>query len=219
MLMMHRPHQSSQQYETHIITDQERFLPISNIARIMKRRVPEPNKISKEAKEGAQEACSEFVHFLVSEAVERCQTEKRKTIGGDDILLAMNALGFDSYLMPLKHYLERYRQAMRGADAKDIGGGVHDDDDDDEQAVGGGQAIVMDDQQQHDELIAGEAQMVQIQMASPGGTITTRTVPLVSYVDPATGQTYITLHTDAIQTGSGSTTVRIGGTSNTGAQQ
>jgi hypothetical protein len=41
--------------------------------------------------------------------------------------------------------------------------------------------------------------MVQIQMASPGGTITTRTVPLVSYVDPTTGQTYITLHTDAIQ--------------------
>jgi histone H3/H4 len=142
----------------------------ANIARIMKRRVPEPNKISKEAKEGAQEACSEFVHFLVSEAVERCQTEKRKTIGGDDILLAMNALGFDSYLMPLKHYLERYamnvcrvvypvrhryRQAMRGTDAKDpTGGAVHDDEDDEQTfSASGGQAVVMDDQQQHDELV------------------------------------------------------------------
>lgn len=40
------------------------------------------------------------------------QREKRKTITGDDLLWAMGTLGFDSYIDPLKIYLNRYRQAM-----------------------------------------------------------------------------------------------------------
>lgn len=43
-------------------------------------------------------------------ASDRCQTEKRKTINGDDLLWAMTTLGFESYLEPLKIYLGKYRQ-------------------------------------------------------------------------------------------------------------
>jgi hypothetical protein len=42
----------------------------------------------------------------------------------------------------------------------------------------------------------GVPQMVEVQMASPGGTVRRQNVPLVQYVDPNTGQTYITLHTN-----------------------
>ena len=48
-----------------------------------------------------------------SEASERCQAEKRKTINGEDILFAMSTLGFDNYVEPLKLYLQKYREAMK----------------------------------------------------------------------------------------------------------
>merc|ERR1711974_328946 len=49
-----------------------------------------------------------------SEASDRCQAEKRKTINGEDILFAMSTLGFDNYVEPLKLYLQKYREAMKG---------------------------------------------------------------------------------------------------------
>jgi len=47
--------------------------------------------------------------------------EKRKTINGDDLLWAMSTLGFDKYVEPLKLYLAKYREAVRG-DKPDGGG-------------------------------------------------------------------------------------------------
>ena len=58
------------------------------------------------------EVFSHHQHF--SEASERCQAEKRKTINGEDILFAMSTLGFDNYVEPLKLYLQKYREAMKG---------------------------------------------------------------------------------------------------------
>ena len=61
-----------------------------------------------------QECVSEFISFITSEASDRCQAEKRKTINGEDILFAMSTLGFDNYVEPLKLYLQKYREAMKG---------------------------------------------------------------------------------------------------------
>ena len=46
----------------------------------MKNSIPQNGKIAKEAKECVQECVSEFISFITSEAAERCQQEKRKTI-------------------------------------------------------------------------------------------------------------------------------------------
>lgn len=56
---------------------------------------------------------SEFISFITSEASERCQNEKRKTINGEDILYAMCALGFDNYVDPLTLYLHKYRESTK----------------------------------------------------------------------------------------------------------
>ncbi|WFD18748.1 transcriptional activator hap3 [Malassezia caprae] len=87
-------------------------LPIANISRIMKRALPENGKIAKNAKECMQECVSELISFITSEASDRCGSEKRKTINGDDILYALRVLGFDNYEQVLKVYLSRYRQAQ-----------------------------------------------------------------------------------------------------------
>ncbi|XP_054821614.1 nuclear transcription factor Y subunit B-3-like [Prosopis cineraria] len=90
--------------------EQDRFLPIANVSRIMKRALPANAKISKEAKETVQECVSEFISFITGEASDKCQREKRKTINGDDLLWAMTSLGFENYVGPLKVYLNNYRE-------------------------------------------------------------------------------------------------------------
>ncbi|XP_028765988.1 nuclear transcription factor Y subunit B-1-like [Neltuma alba] len=90
--------------------EQDRFLPIANVSRIMKRALPANAKISKEAKETVQECVSEFISFITGEASDKCQREKRKTINGDDLLWAMTTLGFENYVGPLKVYLNNYRE-------------------------------------------------------------------------------------------------------------
>lgn len=48
--------------------EQDRFLPIANIARIMKKALPANAKVAKDAKETVQECVSEFISFITSEA-------------------------------------------------------------------------------------------------------------------------------------------------------
>lgn len=76
-------------------------------------------QIAKDAKECVQECVSEFISFITSEASERCHQEKRKTINGEDILFAMSTLGFDSYVEPLKLYLQKFREVS--GDERDSG--------------------------------------------------------------------------------------------------
>ena len=118
------------------LREQDRFLPIANIAKIMKKAIPDTGKVStfvlarcspeislilsvlyaslsqiaKDARECVQECVSEFISFITSEASERCYLEKRKTINGEDILFAMTTLGFDNYVEPSKIYLQKYRE-------------------------------------------------------------------------------------------------------------
>ena len=95
------------------VREQDRFLPIANISRIMKKALPANAKIAKDAKETVQECVSEFISFITSEASDKCQREKRKTINGDDLLWAMSTLGFEEYVEPLKVYLHKYREASQ----------------------------------------------------------------------------------------------------------
>ncbi|GLJ52070.1 hypothetical protein SUGI_1107390 [Cryptomeria japonica] len=92
------------------VKEQDRFLPIANVSRIMKKALPANAKISKDAKETVQECVSEFISFITGEASDKCQREKRKTINGDDLLWAMGTLGFENYVDPLKVYLQKYRE-------------------------------------------------------------------------------------------------------------
>jgi nuclear transcription Y subunit beta len=116
--------------------EQDRFLPIANVSRIMKKSLLANAKISKEAKETVQECVSEFISFVAGEASDKCQREKRKTINGDDLLWAMTTLGFEAYVGPLKSYLNRYRE-VEGEKAAVVGSGVRHGDGAPDDVVGG----------------------------------------------------------------------------------
>lgn len=92
------------------IKEQDRFLPIANVGRVMKKALPKHAKLSKELKECIQECVSEFISFITSQASDKCKIEKRKTLNGEDILWSMFTLGFENYAETLKIYLAKYRQ-------------------------------------------------------------------------------------------------------------
>ncbi|KAJ0242704.1 Nuclear transcription factor Y subunit B-6 [Hirschfeldia incana] len=92
------------------VREQDRFMPIANVIRIMRRILPVHAKISDDSKETIQECVSEYISFVTGEANERCQREQRKTITAEDVLWAMSKLGFDDYIEPLTLYLHRYRE-------------------------------------------------------------------------------------------------------------
>ncbi|KAK6932868.1 Transcription factor CBF/NF-Y/archaeal histone domain [Dillenia turbinata] len=93
-----------------LVREQDRFMPIANVIRIMRKVLPPHAKISDDAKETIQECVSEYISFITGEANERCQREQRKTITAEDVLWAMSKLGFDDYIEPLTLFLHRYRE-------------------------------------------------------------------------------------------------------------
>ncbi len=46
------------------LREQDRFLPIYNISKVMKKVVPQSGKVAKEARECVQECVSEFISFI-----------------------------------------------------------------------------------------------------------------------------------------------------------
>ena len=102
------------------VQDQERFLPIANINRIMKNALPSDTKISKEARECVQECVSEFIAFITCESCEITQVEKRKTINGEDVIKAMENLNFVDYLDLVEFYNKRYKEVLKKNDGKDL---------------------------------------------------------------------------------------------------
>lgn len=75
--------------------------------------LPPEGKLSKGSKMCMQECASEFISFVTSEAIDRCQAERRKTLNGEDILYSMYNLGFENYAEALKIYLTKYRESER----------------------------------------------------------------------------------------------------------
>lgn len=57
------------------VREQDRYLPIANISRIMKKALPDGAKIAKDAKDCVQENVSEFISFVTQEGA--CATAER----------------------------------------------------------------------------------------------------------------------------------------------
>jgi nuclear transcription Y subunit beta len=83
------------------------LIPISSLVRVMRRVLPPQAKVSDDAKELIQECVSEFISFVTGEANERCQGDHRTTVTGEDVIWAMERLGFDDYVAALRAYVRR----------------------------------------------------------------------------------------------------------------
>ncbi|CAN6197971.1 unnamed protein product [Urochloa humidicola] len=85
----------------------EAKIPMLTVARIMRHASPRDSKITTEA-EAVTQCVAEFNAVVTHAAVEECRQDRRTTVTGDDLILAMKNLGFDDYVEPLTLYLDRY---------------------------------------------------------------------------------------------------------------
>ncbi|TKY56023.1 Nuclear transcription factor Y subunit B-9 [Spatholobus suberectus] len=93
------------------VQEDDRSMPIPNLLKIMRKVLPPQAKVAEEAKQTMQVCVSEFISFVTSEANERCHKEHRRIVTAEDILCAMDTLGFDDYVGPLAAFLKRYRRS------------------------------------------------------------------------------------------------------------
>ncbi|KAK7305259.1 hypothetical protein VNO77_43161 [Canavalia gladiata] len=87
-------------------------MPITNVTKIMRQALPSHAKISDSAKEMTQQCVTEYISFVTKKAKERCQSEYRKIMNAEDLLWALENLGFDESVGPLTIYLQRYRHSI-----------------------------------------------------------------------------------------------------------
>ncbi|CAF2256069.1 hypothetical protein YC2023_096721 [Brassica napus] len=89
--------------------EQDQYLPIASVTRIMRKILPSEARISEEAKENIQICATTYISFVSAEASDTCQSERRTTITAGDMLSAMSNLGFEDYVEPLNVFINRYR--------------------------------------------------------------------------------------------------------------
>nr|AEG76898.1 putative transcription factor H2A superfamily protein [Linum usitatissimum] len=90
---------------------QDEYIPLATITRVMRSILPPRTKISEEVKETIQKAVSEYISIVTVEANEHCRHDQRRTVTAEDVLWAMDRLGFDNYVETLSLYLTRYRES------------------------------------------------------------------------------------------------------------
>ncbi|XP_058003524.1 nuclear transcription factor Y subunit B isoform X3 [Hevea brasiliensis] len=62
------------------VRGQDRYLPIANISRIMKKAIPANGKIAKDAKETVQECVSEFISFITRRVISARGRKERRSM-------------------------------------------------------------------------------------------------------------------------------------------
>ncbi|KAL6596574.1 hypothetical protein ACP70R_047217 [Stipagrostis hirtigluma subsp. patula] len=86
-------------------------IPTAILKRIMRRALPPGTKIAGDAREAVDRCVAEFAAALRSEAAQESRRQRRVTVTGDDLVAAMDSLGFEDYVGPLAEFLRRYREA------------------------------------------------------------------------------------------------------------
>ena len=86
-------HRTSEPPTPDVLREQDRLLPMANIARLMSMELPADAKIARDAKVLMQEIASELICFLTSEANDVSLQEGRKAISKEDIFATFEKLG------------------------------------------------------------------------------------------------------------------------------
>jgi histone H3/H4 len=90
------------------LREQDRLLPMANVARLMGSELPNDAKISRDAKVLMQELASEVICFLTSEANDISLSEQRKAISQADILNACIRLDLALYAPVLEASMKHF---------------------------------------------------------------------------------------------------------------
>lgn len=95
--------------------DEELMLPKATVVKAIKERVPSDMRVGSETSDMVLECCNSLIHILSSTANEVSEKQKRTTILPEDVLQAVEDLGFTSYAPALKAALDAYKSEKKEA--------------------------------------------------------------------------------------------------------
>mmetsp|Transcript_2615 Transcript_2615/g.9491 ORF Transcript_2615/g.9491 Transcript_2615/m.9491 type:complete len:144 (-) Transcript_2615:1385-1816(-) len=98
--------------------ENEVTLPRNTVVRTLKDMLPPEIKMSKEAQDLVQQCCQEYIHLLGSEANEICEGEQRNMVQPDDVLRAIQELGFKEQVEGMTMYCELMKAERDSSKAK-----------------------------------------------------------------------------------------------------
>merc|ERR1712029_671740 len=75
--------------------------------------LPDGTKVSKEASQAIAKAASVFVLYATSCSNQIASRANRKTIGGQDVISAMEDMDFDKFVRPLEVNLEGWKESQQ----------------------------------------------------------------------------------------------------------
>ena len=84
------------------LREQDRLLPMANVARLMAQAIPADAKVAREAKTLMQEMVTEFICFITGEANDFSIGSSHKAICPEDCFNAMEALDLDIFLPAMR---------------------------------------------------------------------------------------------------------------------
>ncbi|XP_062230053.1 uncharacterized protein LOC133927616 [Phragmites australis] len=87
-------------------------IPTAILTRIMRLALPPNAKVTGDAKDAMDRSVKEFAAAVTWTAVQECRRDRRVTVTGDDLIVAMGSLGLGDYVGPLRAYLRRYRETV-----------------------------------------------------------------------------------------------------------
>lgn len=97
------------------MVDDELMLPKATVVKAIKERVPADMKLGSETSDMVLECCNRLIHILSSTANESSEKHKRTTILPEDVLHAVQELGFESFVPALEAALDAYKSEKKEA--------------------------------------------------------------------------------------------------------
>ncbi|KAL1827922.1 hypothetical protein ACET3Z_006334 [Daucus carota] len=94
----------------------EDLVPAVNLIGLMRKIIPIQGEISADAVISVQQCVIKFIRYVTAETKTRCGEGMNTTMTAQDVLIALNKLGFGHYIGPLFTYLNRFQefQAKQG---------------------------------------------------------------------------------------------------------
>ncbi|KAI9312613.1 histone-fold-containing protein [Dichotomocladium elegans] len=98
--------------------DDDLSLPKATVQKLINEMMPNEIVCAKDTRDLLIDACVEFIHLIASEANEICEKENKKTIAGEHVVAALQALGFDDYVEEVDEVYKEHKKQQKERDRK-----------------------------------------------------------------------------------------------------
>ncbi|GAA5805979.1 histone-fold-containing protein [Thamnidium elegans] len=93
-------------------------LPKATVQKLINEMMPDDIICSKDTRDLLIDCCVEFIHLIASEANEICEKETKKTIAGEHVVAALQALGFEEYVEEVDDVFKEHKKQQKDRDRK-----------------------------------------------------------------------------------------------------